>query len=135
MNIFYRGNSFCVFEYLVFFYIRKRPFFQNHFWATTTRTTTTTTHYHFLLLFRSVRISIRGLVRWLVGWSVAPLCFRQNRLLRILNDLDSSGRGKKRDEEERGTRRKEGRGGRSDEEEGATRRVKKNEKMKNLYKR
>ena len=47
----------------------------------------------------------------------------KNGLLRILNDLDSAGRGKKRDEEERGTRRrKEGRGGRRDEEEGGTRR-------------
>ena len=42
----------------------------------------------------------------------------KNGLLRILNDLDSAGRGKKRnqeeggtrDEEEGGTRRKEGRG-------------------------
>ena len=31
-------------------------------------------------------------------------------LLRILNDLDSAGRGKKRDEEEEGKRRKVGRG-------------------------
>ena len=38
----------------------------------------------------------------------------KNGLLGILNDLelDSAGRGKKRDEEERGTGRKEGRGGR-----------------------
>ena len=43
-------------------------------------------------------------------------------LLRILNDLDSAGRGRKGDVEEGGTRRKEGRGGRMDEEEGWTRR-------------
>ena len=43
-------------------------------------------------------------------------------LLRILNDLDSAGRGRKRDVEEGGTRRKEGRGGRMDEEEGWPRR-------------
>ena len=52
----------------------------------------------------------------------------KNGLLWILSDLDSAGRGRKRDEGEGGTRRKEGRGGRSDEEEGATRREK---KMKN----
>ena len=52
----------------------------------------------------------------------------KNGLLRILNDLDSAGQGKKegregrRDEEERGTRRKEGRGGRRNGE---------SEKMKN----
>ena len=69
-----------------------------------------------------------------VGRSVRPLVRRsvtllsnsvKNGLLRILNDSDSSGRGRKRDKEERRTRRKERRGGRSDEEEGATRRVKK----------
>ena len=43
-------------------------------------------------------------------------------LLRNLNDLDSAGRGRKRDEEEGGTKRKEGRGGRRDEEKGGTRR-------------
>ncbi len=58
----------------------------------------------------------------------------KNGLLRILNDLDSAGRGKKRDEEERGmrrkdeeeggTRRKEVRAGRRDGEEGGTVRVK-----------
>ena len=48
----------------------------------------------------------------------------KNGLLRILNDLDSAGLGRKRDEKEGGTRRKEGRGGRMDEEEGATKRVK-----------
>ena len=42
--------------------------------------------------------------------------------MKILNDLDSAGRERKRDEEERGARRKEGRGGRSDEEEGGTKR-------------
>ena len=49
----------------------------------------------------------------------------KNGLLRILNDLDSAGRGKKRDEEEGGTRWTEERGGKRDEEEGATRIVKK----------
>ncbi len=49
----------------------------------------------------------------------------KNQLLRILNDLDSAGRGKKKDEEEGRTRRKEERGGRRDREEGVTRRVKK----------
>ena len=42
-----------------------------------------------------------------------------------VNDLVSARRGRMRDKEERGTRRKEGRGGRRGEEEGATRRVKK----------
>ena len=46
----------------------------------------------------------------------------KNGLFRILNDLDSAGRGRKRDEKEGATRRKEGQGGRSDEEEGGTRR-------------
>ena len=45
----------------------------------------------------------------------------KNGLSQILNDLDSAGRGRKRDEEEGGTRKKEGRGGRRDEEEGGTR--------------
>ena len=56
----------------------------------------------------------------------------KNGLLRILSDLGCAGRGRKRDKEEGGTRRKEGRGGRkeghgerSDVEEGAMRRVKK----------
>ena len=39
----------------------------------------------------------------------------KNGLLRILDDLDSAGRGGRRDEEEEGTRRKEERGGRRDE--------------------
>ena len=39
----------------------------------------------------------------------------KNGLLLILSDLDSAGRGRKRDEEERATRRKEQQGGRSDE--------------------
>ena len=46
----------------------------------------------------------------------------KNGLLRILNDLDSAGRGGRRHEEEEGTRMKEERGGRRDEEEGWTRR-------------
>ena len=62
-----------------------------------------------------------------VGWLVGPSVRRsvmlssksmKNRLLRILNDLDSAGRGKKRDVEEGGTRRKEEWGGRRVEDEG-----------------
>ena len=49
----------------------------------------------------------------------------KNGLLRNLNDVDSAGRGRTRDEEKGATRRKEGRGARSNEEVGATRRVKK----------
>ena len=72
-----------------------------------------------LEVFRCIRISIRGLVRrlvgWLVGWSVMLSSkFMKNGLSRILNDLDSAGRGKKRDEEEGGTKRKKGRVGRKD---------------------
>ena len=44
----------------------------------------------------------------------------KNGLLRILNDLDTAGRGKNRDEEEGGTRREVERGGKRDEEEGGT---------------
>ena len=36
----------------------------------------------------------------------------QNGILKILNDLDSAGRGRKRDEEEGGTKKKKGRVGR-----------------------
>ena len=70
------------------------------------------------------RVSIRGLVRPSVGPSVRPSVrwyvtlsskSMKNGLLRILNDSDSSGRGRKRDKEEKGTRRKDGRGERSDE--------------------
>ena len=69
-------------------------------------------------------------VRPLVGRSVGRLAMlssksMKNGLLRILNDLDSAGRGGRRDEEEGRTRRKDGRGERSDVEEGAMRRVKK----------
>ena len=64
-----------------------------------------------------------------VGPSVRPSVMLSSKsmkygLIRILNDLDSAGRGGRRDEKEGGTRRKDGRGGRSDVEEGATRRVK-----------
>ena len=45
----------------------------------------------------------------------------KNGLLRILNDLDSAGRGGRRDKEKGGSRRKEGRGGRRNEEEGGRR--------------
>ena len=57
-------------------------------------------------VFRCVRISIRGLV----GLSVGNDFIDENGLLRILNGLDSAGRGGRRDEEEGGTGRKEGRG-------------------------
>ena len=51
----------------------------------------------------------------------------KNRLLRILNDLDSAGRGRRKEgREEGGMGRKEGRGGRRDEE---------SEKMKKLLKK
>ena len=70
-------------------------------------------------------------VGWLVRPSVRPSVMllsklMENGLLRILNDLDSAGRGKKRNQEEGGTRRKEERGGRKDEE---------SEKMKKLLKK
>ena len=73
------------------------------------------------------RISIRGLVRPSVGPLVRPSVMllsklMKNGLLWIQSDSDSAGRGRKRNKEEGGTRRKEGRGGRNDEEEGATRR-------------
>ncbi len=65
----------------------------------------------------------------------------KNGPLRILNDLDSAGRGGRKDKEEGGTRRKEGRGGRRDEEEeetgrqgGRGRRNEESEKMKKLFK-
>ena len=38
--------------------------------------------------------------------------FGENGILKILNDLDSAGRGRKRGKEEGGARRKEGQGGR-----------------------
>ena len=75
------------------------------------------------------RISIRGLVRpsvgWLVGRSVRPSVrqsvtllskLMKNGLLRILNDL-GAGLGRKREEEDGGTRRKEGQRGKKDKEE------------------
>ena len=66
--------------------------------------------------------SVRWSVRPLVGPSVTLSSkSMKNGQLRILNDSDSAGRGRKKDEEERGTWRKEGRGGRRDEEEGGTR--------------
>ena len=62
-------------------------------------------------------ISIRGLARPLVRLLVMLSSkSMKNGLLWVLRDLDSAGRGRKRDEEEGATRRKERRGGRSDEE-------------------
>ena len=49
----------------------------------------------------------------------------KNGPLRIVNDLGSAGRGKKRDMEVGGTGRKQGRGGSRDGEEGGTRRMNK----------
>ena len=49
----------------------------------------------------------------------------KNGILKILNDLYSAGRGKKRDEEEGGTRRKVGRSGGRGGEKGGASRVKK----------
>ena len=63
------------------------------------------------------RISIRGVVR--------PPAFVTFSVKWSFSDLDSAGRGRKRDEEEGGTRRKDGRGERMDAEKGAMRRVKK----------
>ncbi len=70
----------------------------------------------------SVRPLVRPSVRPSVTLSSKSM---KNGHLRILNDSDSAGRGRKRDEEDRGTRRKDGRGERSDVVEGAMRRVKK----------
>ena len=62
-------------------------------------------------------LSVGWLVGRSVGWSVMLLSkLMKNGLLWILNDLDSAGRGGKRDEEKGGMRRKEGRGGRRHEE-------------------
>ena len=62
----------------------------------------------FAPFFRCFRISIRGLGRRLVGWSVMLSSkSMKNGPLWIINDLDSAGRGKKREEGEAGTRRKE----------------------------
>ena len=79
------------------------------------------------------RISIRGLVRPLVH----PLVRRsvtlssksmKNGLLRIQSDSHSAGRGRERNKEEVGTRRKEGQGGNNEESEKKENVVK---KMKN----
>merc|ERR1712237_71361 len=77
-------------------------------------------------------------VGWSVGWSVMLSSkSMKNGLLRILNDLDSAGRGKKRDKEEGGARRKEGQGGRMDRrKEGRGGRTdEESEKMKKLLKK
>ena len=55
----------------------------------------------------------------------------ENGLLQTLNDVDSNGRGKKRDKKERGTGRKEGQGGRRDGEE-LGRRDEEREKIKKM---
>ena len=53
----------------------------------------------------STSVEVRlGIVRWSVGWSVGWSVMLsskslKNGLLQILNDLDSAGRGKKREEE------------------------------------
>ena len=76
------------------------------------------------------------LVRWLVRWYVTLSSkLMKNRLLRILNDLDSDGRGRKRDEEEGWTRRKEEEGGTRRKEGGGERRSEESEKMKKLLKK
>ena len=81
-----------------------------------------TKYFKLVAIFRCVRISIRGLVRRLVGPSVMLSSKSlKNGLLRILNDLDSAGRGKKRGEEG-GTR------GRRDEESDKMKKLLKNEK-------
>ena len=55
--------------------------------------------------------SVGWLVGWLVGWSVMLSSNQaKNVILRILNDLESAGRGGRRDGEEGGTGRKERRG-------------------------
>ena len=83
------------------------------------------------------RISIRGLVRSSVGWSVRWLVrhafvkIDENGLLRCLNDLVNAGRGGRREEEEGATKRMERQGGRSDEETEKMKRIcKENEKLK-----
>ena len=74
----------------------------------------------------SIGPSVRPLVRPSVRPRVTLLSktgkSMKNGLLRIVNDLEGAGRGRKRDEEEGVLRRKEGLGGRRDEEEGGTRR-------------
>ena len=78
-------------------------------------------------------ISIRGLIRPLVRYAFVKIDEKWP-FMDFLSDSDSTGRGRTRNKEEGGTRRKKGWGGRSDEEEGATRRVKKwkvVKKMKN----
>ena len=73
-------------------------------------------------------------VGWSFGRSVGPSvrnAFVKNGFLRILNDLDSAGRGKKRDEEEGGTKRSEEEGGSRRKEERGGRRDEESEKKKN----
>ena len=78
------------------------------------------------------RISIRGLVRPLVGRSVRPSVMLSSKSMKnglflseTVLDEEKEEQGGRRDEEEGGVRRKKRRVGRSNEEEGATRRVKK----------
>ncbi len=78
------------------------------------------------------RISIRGLVRPSVGWSVGPLVgYAFVKIDEKWPFMDSKWLRRVLDEEERGTRRKEGRGGRRGEEEGATRRRERRGEWKN----
>ena len=62
-------------------------------------------------LYKRCCPSVGRSVRPFVGRSVMLLSkLMKNGPLQIVNDLDRAGRGKKRDEEEGGTGRKEGRG-------------------------
>ena len=83
-----------------------------------------------LRVTRCVRISIRGLVRRAVGWSVGNAFVIINEKWTLTEKRGT----RRRDEEEGWMRRmREGRGGgRKDEEEGATRRVKKHDNYKGL---
>ena len=79
----------------------------------------------FQFLFERFQKSIFLFLDASVGWSIGPSVklsskSMKNGLLRIPNDFDNAGRGRMREEEEGGTRRKKGRGGRRDEEEGGT---------------
>ena len=71
-------------------------------------------------------------VGWSVRWSVRPLRWSVTLSSKSMkNGLLRTGRGRKRDKEEGGTKRKEGRGGKRDEEEGGTRRKERRGEWKN----